>query len=216
MSPIPATGLKYRHRAEFRQGRDAPRHRGRRRGVPDLAQDVGCSSARSCCASCTTRIMDNQQPLAELLTTEQGKSLAESQGRGRAIARPMCCGSPRKPAASMATSIPRPGRTAASSSPRSRSASSRAITPWNFPSSMLSRKLGAGAGRRLHRRDQAGVADALFGARLGRAVRGGRLPARASSTSSPARPARSATRSDRQSAGAGSSPSPARPRSARC
>ena len=38
---------------------------------------------------------------------------------------PMCCGSPRKRAAPMATSFPRHGRTAASSSPRSRSASSR-------------------------------------------------------------------------------------------
>ena len=49
-----------------------------------------------------------------------------------------------------------------------------------------------GAGGRLHRRDQAGVADAVFGPRLGRALPRRPASRRASSTSSPARPARSA------------------------
>ena len=69
-------------------------------------------------------IMDNQQPLAELLTTEQGKSLLESKGE-IAISAGLCAVvRRRRRAAPMATSCPRRGRTAASWSPRSRSASS--------------------------------------------------------------------------------------------
>ena len=53
--------------------------------------------------------------------------------------------------------IPQPrGRQAASSSSSSRSASCAAITPWNFPAAMITRKAGAGAGRRLHGGAQAG------------------------------------------------------------
>ena len=66
-------------------------------------------------------IMDNQQPLAELLTTEQGKSLSRPRARSRSR-RPMCCGSPKRAAAPMATWCRRPGPTAASSPPSSRSA----------------------------------------------------------------------------------------------
>ncbi len=58
-----------------------------------------------------------------------------------------------------------------------------AITPWNFPSSMMSRKLAPALAAGCTIGDQAGLADALFRPRLGRALRGGRLPARASSTS---------------------------------
>ena len=38
------------------------------------------------------------------------------------------------------------------------------ITPWNFPSAMIARKIGAGAGGRLHGRRQAGARDAVLGA----------------------------------------------------
>ena len=44
-----------------------------------------------------------------------------------------------------------------------------AITPWNFPAAMITRKVGPGARRRLHVRLQAGDADAVFRARDGRA-----------------------------------------------
>ena len=69
-------------------------------------------------------IMDNQQPLAELLTTEQGKSLAESKGEIAISAGLRAVVRRGRRAAPMATSCRRRGRTAASWSPRSRSASS--------------------------------------------------------------------------------------------
>ena len=34
------------------------------------------------------------------------------------------------------------------------------VTPWNFPAAMAARKIGAGAGRRLHLRAEAGDRDA--------------------------------------------------------
>ena len=62
-----------------------------------------------------------------------------------------------------------------------------AITPWNFPAAMITRKVGAGAGRGLHRGGQAGRRrrrySALALAELARARRHAR---RACSTSSPA------------------------------
>ena len=50
--------------------------------------------------------------------------------------------------------------TSASSCCASRSAWSRAITPWNYPVSMITRKVRTGARRRVHDRAQAGGADA--------------------------------------------------------
>ena len=58
-----------------------------------------------------------------------------------------------------------------------------AITPWNFPCSMITRKVVAGARRRLHGRHQAGRGDAVLGARAGRARRSARASRRACSTS---------------------------------
>ena len=43
-----------------------------------------------------------------------------------------------------------------------------AITPWNFPLAMITRKVAPGAGRRLPGGDQAGRTDAADGARRGR------------------------------------------------
>ena len=51
-----------------------------------------------------------------------------------------------------------------------------AITPWNFPAAMITRKAGPGARRRLHLRLQAGDADALLRARDGRARASRRHP----------------------------------------
>ena len=60
-----------------------------------------------------------------------------------------------------------------------------AITPWNFPIAMITRKVGAGAGRRLHGGGQAGGADAALGAGRRRARRSAPGCRRACSTSSP-------------------------------
>ncbi len=60
-------------------------------------------------------IMDNQQPLAELLDHRAGQVAGRSQGRGRDFRCLHPAGSPRKAAAPMATWCRRPGQTAASS-----------------------------------------------------------------------------------------------------
>ena len=68
-----------------------------------------------------------------------------------------------------------------------------AITPWNFPAAMITRKFAPGARRRLHLRGQAGAGDAAHRPGAGRAG-GARGFRRACSTSSPATPPRSARR----------------------
>ena len=130
-------------------------------------------------------IEKHKEELAVLLTTEQGKSLAEAKGEV-AFSAAYVAGSPRRRSASMATSSPRPGPTGASWSPRSRSASSRAITPWNFPSSMIARKLGpalaAGCTMVIKPATQTPYSALAWGALAERPA-----SRRASSTSSPAR-----------------------------
>ena len=120
-------------------------------------------------------IMDNQQPLAELLTTEQGKSLAESKGEIaisaglRAVVRRG--GAPhlwRRRALAM-EGPPHPRHQGAGRRHRR----DHAV---EFPVLDAVAQDRAGAGRRLHGGDQAGLADAVFGPRLGRAVRGGGFP----------------------------------------
>ena len=44
-----------------------------------------------------------------------------------------------------------------------------AITPWNFPNAMITRKCAPATCRRLHRSDQARVRNAVVGAGYGRA-----------------------------------------------
>ena len=67
-----------------------------------------------------------------------------------------------------------------------------AITPWNFPSSMIARKLGPALAAGCTIVIKPAGADALFGPRLGRAVREGRHSRRRRQRRSPARRARSA------------------------
>jgi succinate-semialdehyde dehydrogenase/glutarate-semialdehyde dehydrogenase len=51
-----------------------------------------------------------------------------------------------------------------------------AITPWNFPNAMVTRKLAPALAGGLHHRHQAGLGDALFGARHRAALRDGGDP----------------------------------------
>ena len=101
----------------------------------------------------------------------RGPRQADDQGAGQAAAAARnevalrrglpAAGSPRRPSGSTAQTIPSaradqrlPGACI------SRSASVAAITPWNYPVSMLTRKVGTGPRRRMHGRAQAGRADA--------------------------------------------------------
>ena len=99
----PATRRADRHRAEPGRGRDAPRDRGgRARPFPPGARRPP-RSAPTILRRWFDLMIANQDDLAVLMTAEQGKPLAEAQGRGRLRAPPSSSGSPRKASASTAT-----------------------------------------------------------------------------------------------------------------
>ena len=137
-------------------------------------------------------VLEHQDDLARLLTLEQGKPLAEAKGEV-GMTPPMCSLVRRGGAAHLwrrhPVALGRPAH------PRHQGAGRRRRRHHAVELPVLDDRpqARAGARRRLHDRDQAGVADALFGPCLGRAVRARPASRRASSTSSPARPARSAT-----------------------
>ena len=157
-------------------------------------------------------IMDNQDALAELLTTEQGKSLFEARGEvGSSAAYVLWFAEEGR--RTYGDVVPSPWADRRIIVTKEPVGVVAAITPWNFPSSMLARKLGPALAaappssspprRRLTRR--------WPGARWQKKS----ASRRAWSTSSPGPPAKSAmnsasTRWSRRS------PSLARPRSARC
>ena len=86
-------------------------------------------------------LMDNQQSLAELLTTEQGKSLFESKGEiGMSAAYVLWFAEEGRRA--YGDVVPSPWADRRVMTIRQPSGVVAAITPWNFPSSMLARKLG--------------------------------------------------------------------------
>jgi len=86
-------------------------------------------------------IMDNQEALAELLTLEQGKSLTEARGEVGASAAYVLwfAEEARRTYGDVVPSPWRDRRVLVTKEPVGVIA---AITPWNFPSSMLARKIG--------------------------------------------------------------------------
>jgi succinate-semialdehyde dehydrogenase/glutarate-semialdehyde dehydrogenase len=85
-------------------------------------------------------IMDNQQPLAELLTQEQGKSLAEAKGEiGISAAYVLWFAEEGRRV--YGDVVPSPWGDRRILVTKEPTGVIAAITPWNFPSSMLSRKI---------------------------------------------------------------------------
>ena len=85
-------------------------------------------------------IMDNQHPLAELLTIEQGKSLTESKGE-IAISAAYVLWFAEEGRRTYGDVVPSPWGDRRILVTKEPTGVVAAITPWNFPSSMLSRKL---------------------------------------------------------------------------
>ena len=86
-------------------------------------------------------LMDNQEPLAQLLTAEQGKPLAEARGEiaiGAAYIRWFA----EEIRRAKGEIVPAPTADRRLMVTRHPVGVVAAITPWNFPSSMLARKLG--------------------------------------------------------------------------
>ncbi len=85
-------------------------------------------------------IMDNQQSLAELLTTEQGKSLAEAKGE-IAISAAYVLWFAEEGRRTYGDVVPSPWADRRILVTKAPVGVVAAITPWNFPSSMLARKI---------------------------------------------------------------------------
>jgi len=86
-------------------------------------------------------IMDNQEALAELLTMEQGKSLAEAKGEVGASAAYVLWFA-EEARRTYGDVVPSPWRDRRIMVTKEPVGVIAAITPWNFPSSMLARKIG--------------------------------------------------------------------------
>ena len=86
-------------------------------------------------------IMDNQQSLAELLTMEQGKSLAEAKGE-IAISAAYILWFAEEGRRTYGDVVPSPWADRRIIVTKEPTGVIAAITPWNFPSSMLARKIG--------------------------------------------------------------------------
>ena len=159
-------------------------------------------------------MLANHDDLALILTTEQGKPLAESKGEvGIAAAYVEWFAEEAKRVyGDVIPTTANDRRLVVVKQPVGVCA---AITPWNFPCSMITRKVVAGARCRLHGRHQARREDALFGvrARRARAPRG--IPARRAERDH-RQVIGDRRRNDRAIRWCASSPSPARPRSAGC
>ena len=113
-------------------------------------------------------MLANVDDLALILTTEQGKPLAEAKGEvtiGAAYVE-WFAEEARRVYGDVIPTIGNDRRLVVIKEPVGVCA---AITPWNFPSSMITRKVAPALAAGLHRRHQAGRSHALFGAGAGRA-----------------------------------------------
>ena len=163
------------------------------RGAAGLGGAHRQGARRSCCAAGSTSCSSNQDDLAALMTAEQGKPLAEAKGE---IAY----------AASFIEWFAEEGKRLYGDIIPGHQADKRilvlrqpvgvvaAITPWNFPSAMITRKAGPALAAGCTMVVQAGHPDAVLRARAGRARRSAPASRRACSTSSPAPRPRSAAR----------------------
>ena len=88
-------------------------------------------------------MLANADDLALIMTAEQGKPLAEGKGE-IAYAAASSNGSPRKASASTATPSRRTPRAARILVLKEPVGVCAAITPWNFPAAMITRKVGPG------------------------------------------------------------------------
>ena len=100
-------------------------------------------------------MMENQEDLAQILTAEQGKPLAEARGEiayGASYIEWFAEEAKRV----YGDVIPPPANDRRIVVIKQPVGVVACITPWNFPNAMLTRKIGAGPGRRLHDGLQAG------------------------------------------------------------
>ena len=215
-SPVrqPRDGTRARHGAEA--------GRARRRGAPSRPPSARWPAGARRPAKERAAIlrkwfdlmMANQDDLAQLLTAEQGKPLAEARGEiaygasfiewfaeeGKRVYGDMI---PSPWADKRIVVIKQPIGVCA------------LITPWNFPNAMITRKAGPALAAGCTDGDQAREPDAVLGARDGRARRARRHPEGRAQRRHRRLEGRSAA-SSAPTRSCASSPSPARPRPGAC
>ena len=130
----------HRRRAEARRRRDPPRHRGRREG----AESLGAKTAKEradVLRKWFNLMMENQEDLAQIMTAEQGKPLAEIRGEvayGASFIEFFAEEAKRI----YGETIPSPWPTSRIVVIKQPVGVVAAITPWNFPNAMITRKAG--------------------------------------------------------------------------
>ena len=123
-------------------------------------------------------IMENQEDLARLMTAEQGKILAESRAE-IAYAASFIEWFAEEAKRIYGDVIPLPQTDRRGVVIRQPVGVCAAITPWNFPAAMITRKSGSGSGRGLRHGIEAGQGDTLVRSCAGGARRSGWLAGRA-------------------------------------
>ena len=144
-------------------------------GVPGIPRHGPDGPLSRCCGSLHDALMDNQRRRwRELLTVEMGKPLAEAKGE-IAIGAQYVRWFAEEARRAKGEIVP------AGVNGRRILVTKHAIgvvgmiTPWNFPSSMLARKIAPALAAGCTVVAKPATADALFRPRLGRALRGGRV-----------------------------------------
>ena len=210
----PATGELDRHRAEMgaRRDRAAPSTRPTRRCLPGARRTA--KERAAILRKWFDLMMANQDDLA-LHHDHRAGQAAGRIARARSPTPPRSSsGSPRKASASTATSIPAhqaDKRIVVIKQPIGVCA---AITPWNFPAAMITRKAGPALAAGCTMVVKPATQTPFSALALAELARARRHPQGRASTSSPAPPATIGAETDRATRSCASSPSPARPRSA--
>ena len=129
-----------RHRAVDGRDRDASRHRRRRRGISGMAREDGEGARRRAPAVVGADARATGRPGADSDELERGKPLAEAKGEVayRRSFVEWFAEEARRVYASWSRRSPTAGASSCASEPVGVCA---AITPWNFPAAMITRKI---------------------------------------------------------------------------
>ena len=130
-----------RERPALRHRGDAPRDRGRRARAPGLARAAREGARRCVLRRLADLMLEHQEELAVLLTTEQGKPLAEARGE-IAYAASFLEWFGEEAKRVYGDTIPAPQADKRIVVLREPIGVTAGITPWNFPAAMIARKAG--------------------------------------------------------------------------
>ena len=153
-----------------RRRRNPPRHRGGETARKAAWRAMLAKERAAILRKLNDLMLANADDLAVIMTAEQGKPLAESKGE-IAYAASFIEWFAEEGKRIYGDTIPQNAKGRRILVLKEPIGVFAAITPWNFPAAMITRKAGPGLGGRLHRRDPPRQPDAVLGARTGGAGR---------------------------------------------